>query len=418
MEKIAIVGGGVAGLVAARCLHRQDEITLFDAEDHAGGHAFTIPLEVDGRTHPVDVGFMVYNEATYPEFTRLLDRLGVTTRSTEMSFGVRCERSGLEYSGSGLGGFFAQRRNLLRPSFYRLARDIVRFNREARRVLDAGDAAPTLRGFLVRHGFGRLFVDKYIVPMGAAIWSASPDRLLDFPAPFFLRFFENHGLLSIGDHHTWRVIEGGSRRYVDALTAPFRDRIRLRTPVRAVRRDADGPRLTLESGETERFDKVVLATHADQSLALLEDPSPAEREILRAFPYQRNDAVLHSDESVLPRSRRAHASWNYHVPRQPVDRVRVTYDLRRLQHHDSDRPLLLTLNHSGTLDASTVFRRMEFWHPCFTPASVRAQQRHAEISGVRGTYYCGAYWRYGFHEDGVRSGLRVGRQLGAGAVAA
>jgi predicted NAD/FAD-binding protein len=418
MEKIAIVGAGVSGLVAAHCLSSRHDVTVFEAGAHAGGHAWTLPVEVEGHTYPVDVGFMVYNEATYPEFTHLLEQLGVRTRPTEMSFGVKCERSGLEYCGSSLNGFFAQRSNLLRPRFYGLARDVLRFNREARKLLATGIDAPTLRAFLVQNGYGRMFVEKFIVPMGAAIWSSSPDRLLDFPADFFLRFFDNHGLLSVDDHHQWRVIAGGSRRYVEKLTAPFADRIRLRTPVLSVRRETDAVRLRLNGGRTERFGRVVLATHADQSLELLEDPSDAEREILRAFPYQSNEAALHWDASLLPRRPRARASWNYHVPRRPVDRVCVTYDLRRLQGHDSPFPLLLTLNHLDRIDPDAVLKRMDFWHPVFTPASIAAQARHGEISGARNTFYCGAYWRNGFHEDGVRSALAVARQLDSEAVAA
>ena len=345
---------------------------------------------------------------------KLLDRLGVESQPTGMSFSVRCDRTGLEYCGTSLNTLFAQRRNLVRPSFYRMLRDIFRFNRDAQRLLARGIEAPTLGEFFRAQGYGREFVEQYIVPMAAAIWSASPARALDFPAHFFLRFFQNHGLLGVKGHLQWRVIRGGSRNYVEPLTRPFRDRIRTATPVRSVHRLPDGVAVTPDGQPEERFDEVILATHSDQALRILADPTQAERQILSAMPYQRNEAVLHTDDAILPANRRARASWNYRIPAAGGDQVTVTYDMSRLQNLKTEGPVCVSLNESGHVDPARVNLRMEFAHPLFTPESLEAQGRHAEISGVGRTHYCGAYWRNGFHEDGVVSALRVCRHFGCG----
>jgi predicted NAD/FAD-binding protein len=331
-----------------------------------------------------------------------------------MSFSVRCDRTGLEYCGTSLNTLFAQRRNLLRPSFYRMLRDIVRFNREAQELLDSGIESPTLHEFFKVQGYGREFVDQYIVPMTAAIWSAGPASTLQFPAHFFVRFFHNHGLLGTRGHLQWRVIKGGSRRYVEPLAHPYRDRIRTSTPVRAVRRLPGGVEVTPAGGPVELYDEVVIATHSDQALAILADPTEAERQILSALPYQRNEASLHTDSSVLPVNTRARASWNYRLPADPKDHATVTYDMSRLQSLKTKEPICLSLNENGSIDPARVIARMEYSHPQFTPESIAAQNRHAEISGVNRTHYCGAYWRNGFHEDGVVSALRVCRHYGVG----
>lgn len=412
--RIAVVGGGVSGLVAAHSLHRAHEVTVFEAGAQAGGHALTVGLELDGAVHPVDLGFIVYNETTYPEFTRLLARLGVATRPSDMSFGFRCERSGVEWSGGSLSALFAQPSNLFRPSFLRMLRDVVRFNRRAPGWVEAGADAPTLGALLDRNGFSREFRERYLVPMGAAIWSSTPERLLDLPAAFFVRFFRNHGLLGTTGHLRWRTIVDGSRRYVEALTRPFADRIRFESPVRRVRRVPGGVEVVVEGGPPERFDQVVIGAHADQALAMVEDPTPLEQEILGRFPYQRNRASVHVDERVLPRAARARASWNYLARPAPAEGVSVTYDLTRLQGLGTRRPLLESLNLDDALDGGSVLRRDTFEHPVFTTAGVAAQARWAEVSGRDRIHYCGAYWRNGFHEDGVVSGLAVARALGEG----
>jgi predicted NAD/FAD-binding protein len=331
-----------------------------------------------------------------------------------MSFSVRCDRTGLEYCGTSLNTIFAQRRNAFRPAFYRMLKDIMRFNRDAQRLLAGGIEAPTLGGFFEERRYGREFVEQYIVPMAAAIWSASPSRTLDFPAHFFVRFFHNHGLLGVKGHLQWRVICGGSQSYVEPLISGFRKRIRTSTPVRSVRRRPDGVEVTPAGGPAERYDHVILATHSDQALGILVDASEKERRLLAALPYKENDAVLHTDDSVLPRNSRARASWNYRIPTEGGDLVTVTYDMSRLQNLGTERAVCVSLNESGSVDPAKVISRMRFSHPLFTPESLEAQAGHGEISGVDRTHFCGAYWRNGFHEDGVVSALRVCRRFGCG----
>jgi predicted NAD/FAD-binding protein len=404
--RIAIVGTGISGLVAAHHLHREHEITVFEAEDWIGGHTHTVDVEQDGETHRVDTGFIVYNHRTYPNFTRLLEELEVASQPSAMSFSVRCERTGLEYNGTSLNRLFAQRRNLFRPSFYRMLRDILRFNREAPRLLEDAAAPATLGGYLEAGGYSREFKEHYLVPMGSAIWSTDPARLTEIPARFFLRFFDNHGMLTVDDRPQWRVVRGGSDRYVEPLVRPFRDRIRLQCPVRSIARGADGVTIVAGDGPAEYFDEVVVATHSDTALRLLADPKPEEEEILGALPYQRNEVVLHTDASLLPRRRRAWAAWNYHVRPEPGP-VAVTYNMNILQSLRSRRPILVTLNRSDAIDPKKILRRFDYDHPLFTPEGVSAQDRWKEISGVDRTHYCGAYWGYGFHEDGVNSALGV-----------
>lgn len=411
--RIAIVGAGISGLVAGHLLSREHQVVLFEAADYIGGHTNTVDVEIGERSWAVDTGFIVFNTRTYPNFIRLLERLGVASKPTEMSFSVKCERSGLEYNGTSLNGVFAQRRNLVRPAFHRMLRDILRFYRGARELLDDGDERLTLGEYLRTRQYSRAFIDWHIVPMGAAVWSADPVALLEFPARTFARFFDNHGFLQLSDRPPWRVVCGGSRSYVAPLTRPYRDQIRLRTPVRAIRREPRRVVVVTDAG-AEIFDHVVLATHSDQSLALLADPSEREREILGAIGYQRNEAVLHTDDSVLPRRRRAWAAWNYHLLDRAGGPVAVTYNMNILQGLDAPAPFCVTLNHDAAIDPGRVLRRFVYHHPVFTPRAIAAQRRHAEISGVNRTHYCGAYWRHGFHEDGVRSALAVGSYFGAG----
>ena len=402
--KIAIVGAGIAGSVAARELHREHDVTVFEAGRHVGGHSHTHAIEAHGRTWHVDTGFIVFNDRTYPHFVALLDELGVAVQDSSMSFSVRDEAANLEYNGTSLNALFAQRRNLLRPSFLGMVRDILRFNREAPHLLDQPGGELPLGELLARGRYGRPFVDQYVVPMGAAIWSTDPASMMQFPARFFVRFLHNHGMLTVDDRPVWRTIRGGSARYVEKLVAPFRERIRLATPVEQVRRIAGGAIVKPAGQDAQRFDAVFLACHSDQALALLADPSPAEREVLSAIPYQRNEAVLHTDARLLPRRRLARAAWNYHV-RPDGGPIALTYDMNVLQRLEAPEPFLVTLNAADTIDPARVLRRMTYHHPLYTPASVAAQARHREIDGVHSTYYCGAWLRNGFHEDGVASAL-------------
>jgi predicted NAD/FAD-binding protein len=406
--KVAIIGSGIAGNVVAAGLHPRHEVTVFEAGDHVGGHSHTHDIEFAGRRLAVDTGFIVYNEQTYPRFSALLARLGVATQASSMSFSVRNEVTGLEYNGTTINTLFAQRRNLLRPGFHRMWRDILRFNKHAPGHVDQHEHQDQSLGEYVRtHGYSREFVGDYLMPMAAAIWSAAPADIGAMPARFLIGFFRNHGMLNVNDRPQWRTVSGGSARYVERLVAPLRARIHLRTPVLGVRRVAGRVQLRVPGSEPLGFDRVVLACHSDQALALLEDASTHEREILGAIPYQENEAVLHTDVSLLPRARRAVAAWNYHVQAGPDPRVCVTYNMNMLQSLPGPGTLCVTLNRSGAIDPAKILRRMNYHHPVFTRAAVAAQSRLDEISGVRGTYFCGAYWRYGFHEDGVLSGERA-----------
>lgn len=409
--RIAIVGGGISGNTVARELYRDHDITLFEAADYLGGHTHTHDVEIGGRHLAVDSGFIVYNDWTYPNFVRLLDELGVESQPTSMSFSVRSAESGLEYSGSDLAGLFCQRRNLVDPRFHRMIIDILRFNRNAPKLLEVDHGEVTLGEFLRQGGYSRRVIDHYIVPMGAAIWSTDPLHMLDFPARFFVRFLKNHGLLSINDRPTWRVVKGGSRRYLDAMSAPYRHAVRLSTPVESIRRLPGRVQVHLADGTADAFDHVFLACHSDQALAMLGDASHAEESILGALPYQRNVAVMHTDIRKMPRNRRAWAAWNYHVPTANRGAVGVTYNMNILQGLPCDETVLVTLNDVDDIDPSRVLRTMHYDHPLFTVAGAAAQQRQGELNGVRNTWYCGAYWRHGFHEDGVATALAATRQF-------
>jgi uncharacterized protein len=409
--KIAVIGTGIAGNVAARQLCRDHDITVFEANDYVGGHTHTVDVDLDGQHYAIDTGFIVYNDRTYPGFIRLIDELGVASQPTEMSFSVSCPRSGLEYNGSSLNGLFAQRRNLLRPSFQRMILDILRFNRDALALLQTADESQTLGEYLRRHSYSDAFINHYLIPMGAAIWSAEPATVGEFPAQFFVRFFNHHGLLRISDRPQWRVIRGGSRGYVEPLITGFRERIRLRTPVRQLIRHPGHVELRCAGTAPEMFDCVFIATHSDQALGMLADPSAAEQALLSAIPYQHNDVVLHTDERLLPRRRRAWAAWNYHLPADPQLPVAVTYHMNTLQGIDSHHQFLVTLNAADRIDHSRVLGRFLYHHPVFLPGSVQAQARVQSINGQLRTFYCGAYWGNGFHEDGVQSALTALRHF-------
>jgi uncharacterized protein len=410
--RVAIIGSGISGMVAASRLHRDHEIMVFEAAGHIGGHTNTRDVEWQGRHYAVDTGFIVFNEWTYPRFIALLEELGVQYQDSNMSFSLRDERSGLEYNGTDLNSLFAQRFNLLRPSFLRMLADVLRFNKRSRALLAGQDHELTLGAYLDRNGYSRAFREKYLLPMGKAIWSASERGMLEFPARFFVEFFDKHGFLNVDHRPVWQAVKGGSREYMRKLAAPFQHRIQLHCAVTGIRRDPAGVTVRTAAGGVERFDQVFIACHSDQALKLLLDATPAEREVLGAFPYQRNEAVLHTDERLLPRNRRARAAWNYHLlddrlPKncRPAARelAALTYDMNVLQSLDAPVRFLVTLNRGMDIDPRKVIETHTYHHPVYTPAGVAAQKRRAEVSGVNRTFYCGAYWRYGFHEDGVVS---------------
>lgn len=408
--KLAVIGSGISGLVAAAKLHRRCQLTLFEANDYLGGHTHTVDVESDGQRYAIDTGFIVYNERNYPLFTRLLDDLGVASQPTSMSFSVHDERNGLEYCGSNLWTLFSQRRNLFRPGFYRLLADILKFNRLARCWTEGAPVPLTVGEFLAREGFSRTFAEHYLLPMGAAIWSCPMGRFAEFPIQFVAEFFHNHGLLDLMDRPRWRVIQGGSRTYVEALTKPFRDCIRLRTPVERVLRRPEGIVVVPRQHPAEVFDHVIFACHSDQALRLLGDHATAtEREVLSAFPYQKNVVVLHTDTSLLPRRRRAWASWNYRVTASgsasPV--ATVTYNMNILQGLRSHQTFCVTLNAEEQIAPERILRRFIYHHPVFTLSRAQAQARHSELLDADRASFCGAYWGNGFHEDGVRSALAV-----------
>ena len=409
--RIAIVGSGVSGLVSARLMHPHHDITLYEADERLGGHTHTVDVERDGEAFAVDTGFIVYNETTYPNFVRLLDELGVATKPSDMSFAVCSERTGLEWASGGLANVFAQPTNALRPSFREMIRDVLRFNREAPKLAEDDDEKVSLGDYLCGAGYSEAFVEGYVVPMGAAIRSSDPAEFLRFPAVTFCRFFRNHGLLSTKPSLKWRVLDGGSRSYVEPLVAPFRDRIRLGDPVLGVTRSDTGVEVRSRHGAAA-YDHVIFACHSDQALAMLTDAEPVERAVLGALRYQRNEVVLHTDTSLLARRERARASWNYRIPLERDHPALVTYDMTRLQSLPTRQRFLVTLNDAGRVRDEHVLRRFVYHHPVFDAEAIRAQQLHGRVSGVERTHFCGAYWRYGFHEDGVQSALRVCRDLG------
>ncbi len=408
--RIAIVGTGVSGLTCAHLLCSEHEVSVFEAQARLGGHTVTSDIETDERSLAVDAGFIVYNEANYPNFVKLLSRLGVESQPTSMSFSVKSDRAALEYAGTNLNTLFAQRSNLLRPGFYGLLGDILRFNRAAARAAGNG-LTGTLGDFLEAHRLSERLAELYLIPLTAAIWSTEPRRILDTPARFVLRFLDNHNLLGTSGFQSWRVVKGGSARYVEKLVAPFRNRIRLSSPVRRLTRTADGVDVATDSG-TEIFDEVIVAAHSHQALAMLARPSKPEREILGAIQFQPNPAILHTDRSVLPSRRRAWASWNYRVPVDRQNAVAVTYNMTKLQSLPTSTPYCVSLNLHSDVAESAVLRSFDFEHPLFSTAAVAAQKRHGEISGIDGIHYCGAYWHNGFHEDGVVSALEVCGKFG------
>ena len=404
--KIAVIGTGIAGNVAAYKLRREHDITVYEAAGYVGGHTNTLDVWEDGRKLAIDTGVIVFNDRTSPHFIKLLDDIGQASQESEMSFSVQSENGGFEYSGSSLNTLFAQRSNLFRPSFHRMIRDILRFNNEALRDAGQLDVEQTLGDYLFRNGYSHEFVDHYLVPMAAAIWSAEPVSILDMPVAFLVRFFANHGLLQLNDRPIWRVIKGGSREYVHKLIAGHRDRIRLNSPVHSVRRIDDRVEITSDAGGRELFDYVFFACHSDQALRLLQDPTETEREVLGAIRYQPNEAILHTDTALMPRRRRAWAAWNYHIPKDSSRHVAVTYNMNILQRLDARQQYCVTLNNDRHINPDKIIERIQYEHPVYSQDAVAAQQRQADVNVDR-SFYCGAYWRNGFHEDGVFSALKA-----------
>lgn len=414
--KIAIIGSGIAGLTCAWRLAGHHQVTLFEAEPTLGGHTATVDVATPQGNYAIDTGFIVYNDRTYPRFIGLLSELGIHGQKTQMSFSVHNPQSGLEYNGHTLTTLFAQRRNLLNPAFWGLLREIVRFNRLAKASLNNVDHLATLQTFLEQHNFSAFFARHYILPMGAAIWSSSLQEMRRFPLPLFLSFFEHHGLLDITHRPQWYVVPGGSRQYIRAMLEQLGDRltVHLNAPVKQVSRDASGVRIHLDAAE-HAFDQVIFACHSAQALAMLDAPTSAEREVLGGIGWQRNEVVLHSDRRWLPTRERAWASWNYRLSGQEQASACVTYNMNILQGLPAGSPLFcVTLNPDAAIDEQHVWKRFVYEHPRFNPESWQAQARREEINGLHRSWFCGAYWYNGFHEDGVRSALDVVKGIAGG----
>ncbi len=413
-ERIAIIGTGIAGMGAAHLLHRHADLTIYEKNTYIGGHTNTVLADEDGVEVPIDTGFMVYNAVTYPNLVRLFAELDVPVKKTSMSFSVQHLPTGLEWNGASLNQLFAQRLNLLRPSYYSFLVEINRFNREAPGLLDDPSRFHlSLADYITLEGYSQGFVDKYLVPMSSAVWSTPPDKMLGFPAATLIRFFKNHGMLGMNTQFQWWTVDGGSRVYREKLIAPFRERIRTANPAVRVERRGGKAQVTSADGRTETFDKVVLASHADESLGMLSDATPLERELLSPFSYQNNLATLHTDEGVMPRSRRAWASWNYRVS---VDRLggllpSTVYWMNSLQDVSKKRNYFVSINGGSEIDPSRVLLRIDYTHPVFTVRAMEAQKRLMELNGNGVTFFCGSYFRYGFHEDALTSAIDMVRAM-------
>ena len=409
--RIAVVGSGIAGLASAWLLSRQHDVTLFEVGSYFGGHTHTHDVEQAGKRYRIDSGFIVHNPAHYPLLTAMFAQLGVASQPTTMSFSAHSEATGLEYNAATLDTLFCQRRNLVSPRFIGMVRDLTRFYREAPALLSQPDDLTSLGDYLLQHGYGAAFRDEHLIPMASALWSSPPTQILQFPARYLVQFMANHQMLQISDRPQWRVVKGGSSSYVAALRAQWSVHERLNCPVFSVMRNNDGVEVDSAAG-VEHFDQIVLACHSDQTLRLLADASEREQSILGAMTYQANDTVLHTDASVLPRRHKAWAAWNVWLPRDPDAACTVSYCMNLLQGIESPEPFVVTLNRSEAIDPAKVLARMRYHHPVYSQASVKAQTRKAEIQGVRRTWFAGAYWGWGFHEDGMRSAVAVVNALG------
>ncbi|MFT7009180.1 MAG: putative NAD/FAD-binding protein [Colwellia sp.] len=431
MKNIAIIGSGISGLTTAYLLAKKHKVTVFEKSEHIGGHTATVDVEVTGKSYAIDTGFIVFNNKTYPNFLALLDEIGVGKQEAEMSFSVHNTKTKLEYNGHNLDTLFAQRRNLFRPKFWRLVKEILRFNKLCKEAFDSQqfNEADTLGDFLIEHNFSQFFAEHYILPMGAAIWSSSLTQMEGFQFQFFVKFFHNHGLLNIADRPQWYVIPKGSRSYLSPLCQSFSDRIRVNSDIKFITRNNDKVQLHFsdldnEKGDindigdlnnqkahVEEFDEVVLACHSDQALALLADPSSEESAILSAMPYSENSVVLHTDISLLPKRKKAWASWNYQLSADRDKPASVTYNMNILQGLNSEHTFCVTLNQRESIAPEKILREFTYHHPTFSLESIGAQQQRKQICGQRHTHYAGAYWHSGFHEDGVRSGVEVAQRF-------
>jgi predicted NAD/FAD-binding protein len=409
--RIAVVGSGISGLASAWLLGREHDVVLFEASDYLGGHTHTHVVEVTGKSYAVDTGFIVFNLPHYPLLSKFFAELGVESQPTTMSFALKNERSGLEYNATSLDGLFCQRRNLLSPRFLRMVRDILHFYRTAPALLDLDDAGPTLGEYLAQQRYSDAFRDDHLVPMACALWSSPAAQILRFPAKYFVQFMANHQMLQASGRPQWRTVKGGSQRYVDALRTRWKVSARTNCAVTRVRRDRNGVQVDSAVG-SERYDQVVMACHSDQALALLADASARERDILGVIGYQENDTVLHTDTRLLPRQRKAWAAWNALIPPDASAACTVSYCMNLLQTLDCSEPIVVTLNRNADIAPEKVLRRMRYHHPVYTHAAVRAQQRREEIQGSNRAWFAGAYWGWGFHEDGMRSAVDVAKALG------
>ena len=406
--KIAIIGSGISGLTSAYLLNRKHDVTIFEANDYIGGHTHTHNIDIDGSSYSVDTGFIVYNEKTYPNFIKLLDELNIQRQLSTMGFSVKSATQDYEYAGESLNTLFAKRTNIFRISFWRMLYEMYHFGKKADSHGCGLDVSMTLGDYLIDKNYSSEFINYFIIPMGAAIWSTPANRVLNMPAYFFIKFFYNHGMLEIKNRPNWWVVKNGSSEYIKKIILGFEDKIYLSTPVHKVSRVEDGVEIVLSKNEnTLKFDCVVFATHSDQALAILEDPSSAEKDILGSIPYQKNKVLLHTDSSVLPRRKLAWASWNYQLDSDPNAPVILTYNMNILQTIEANKTFCVTLNDIDSVNENKILKKITYHHPLFTVKAIEAQKRKSEISGVNNTYYCGAYWRNGFHEDGVMSALDV-----------
>jgi len=407
--RIAIIGTGISGLTAAYILQRKHDITVYESAGRIGGHTATIKFELDNKPYAIDTGFIVFNDWTYPNFIQLLEQLGVDSLDTSMGFSVSCEKTGIEYAGKNLNTVFAQRRNIFSPYFLRMTKDILRFNKEALADLDQDNIAShiTLGEYLKKNGYSQQFAEYYLIPMGAAIWSMSCERIYAFPLRFFVAFFKNHGLLNLKDRPTWRVIKGGSSAYLPALTSSFTDKIKLNSDIKAIERTSDTVVIHHSNGESEHYDEVVIATHSDQALKLLSDPSQQEKEVLGGIPYEDNSVILHYDDTLLPKNKKTWSSWNYKLRETNNRQPTLTYNMNILQGLRDKKTFCVTLNDDQYITPDKIIGKYTYAHPQFTLAGEKTKKKWNTINGVNRTWFCGAYWGNGFHEDGVVSALRV-----------
>lgn len=419
MKNIAVIGSGISGLTAAHLLNDQHNVQVFEVNDYIGGHTATIDVELDGHDYSIDTGFIVFNDRTYPNFLKLMSKIGVGKQETEMSFSVRNSQTGLEYNGHDLNTLFSQRKNIVSPKFWKLIYDIVRFNKKCKQLYEQDEIpkSETLDSFLRRYGFSDFFSQHYILPMGAAIWSSSIKQMKQFPLRFFIRFFYHHGLLNIADRPQWYVVPGGSRSYIPKLISGFKNKIQLSTKIKCVQRRLLGVAVMFKDGSEQIFDDVILACHSDQALTLIDQPTPKECEVLGDIPYCANDVVLHTDTNLLPKEKLSWASWNYWLSGNDDIPAAVTYDMNILMGLETtkEKPhtFCVTLNQTDAIDPDKILRKFVYHHPVFNPTSFSAQQKRHEICGVDRIHFAGAYWYNGFHEDGVRSGLDVAKRFGA-----